>query len=90
MAGRLSADAYGDCSVSESAVDSFTRADALSISTEELQLLIPPIDVPEVDQPLPNDPRAIWCTVSYGLDRFTQSSLPRGQLLGVNDVLGPC
>jgi len=28
-------------------------------------------DVPEVDQPLPNDPRAIWC-VLYGLDRFTK------------------
>jgi putative DNA methylase len=33
-------------------------------------------DVPEVDQPLPNDPRAIWCTL-YGLDRFTKLFTPR-------------
>jgi len=28
-------------------------------------------EVPEVDQALPHDPRAIWCTL-YGLDRFTK------------------
>jgi putative DNA methylase len=33
-------------------------------------------EVPEVDQPLPNDPRAIWCTL-YGLDRFTKLFTPR-------------
>ena len=32
--------------------------------------------MPEVDQPLPNDPRAIWCTL-YGLDRFTKLFTPR-------------
>jgi putative DNA methylase len=33
-------------------------------------------EVPEVDQPLPNDPRAIWCTL-YGLDHFTKLFTPR-------------
>jgi putative DNA methylase len=33
-------------------------------------------EVPEVDQPLPHDPRAIWCTL-YGLDRFTKLFTPR-------------
>jgi putative DNA methylase len=33
-------------------------------------------EVPEVDQPLPNDPRAIWCTL-YGIDRFTKLFTPR-------------
>jgi putative DNA methylase len=33
-------------------------------------------DVPEVDQPLSNDPRAIWCTL-YGLDQFVKLFTPR-------------
>jgi putative DNA methylase len=33
-------------------------------------------DVPEVDQPLPNDPRNFW-TVSYGLDTFAKLFTPR-------------
>jgi putative DNA methylase len=33
-------------------------------------------EVPEVDQPLPLDPRAIWC-VLYGVDRFTKLFTPR-------------
>jgi putative DNA methylase len=35
-----------------------------------------PPDVPEVDQPLPNDPRNFW-TVSYGLDTFAKLFTPR-------------
>jgi putative DNA methylase len=37
---------------------------------------VEPPDVPEVDQPLANDPRAIWCTL-YGLDQFTKLFAPR-------------
>jgi putative DNA methylase len=33
-------------------------------------------DIPEVDQPLPNDPRNFW-TVSYGLDTFAKLFTPR-------------
>jgi putative DNA methylase len=33
-------------------------------------------EVPEVDQPLPDDPRNFW-TVSYGLDRFSKLFTPR-------------
>jgi putative DNA methylase len=33
-------------------------------------------DVPEIDQPLPNDPRAFW-TVSYGIDTFAKFFTPR-------------
>jgi putative DNA methylase len=32
---------------------------------------VTPLDVPEIDQPLPNDPRNFW-TVSYGLDTFAK------------------
>ncbi|MCA1470324.1 DUF1156 domain-containing protein [Bradyrhizobium sp. IC3195] len=35
-----------------------------------------PSDLPEVDQPLPNDPRNFW-TVSYGLDTFAKLFTPR-------------
>jgi putative DNA methylase len=33
-------------------------------------------EVPEIDQPLPNDPRNFW-TVSYGLDTFAKLFTPR-------------
>ncbi|MCK1632647.1 DUF1156 domain-containing protein [Bradyrhizobium sp. 162] len=42
---------------------SSTHSEAATVNAPEM--------VPEIDQPLPNDPRAIWC-VLYGLDRFTK------------------
>jgi putative DNA methylase len=35
-----------------------------------------PPDIPEISQPLPNDPRNFW-TVSYGLDTFAKLFTPR-------------
>jgi putative DNA methylase len=45
---------------------------------------VDPPEVPEVDQPLPHDPRAIWCTL-YGFDRFIRLFTPR-QLIALTTL----
>jgi putative DNA methylase len=76
MAGRMSA-----ALMAIVAEGNRSRVYLAPTSAQEKVAAVDPPEVPEVDQPLANDPRAIWCTL-YGLDRFSKLFSPR-QLLAL-------